>query len=241
MKIAILSDIHGNYQAFQAVLADADEQRPDGIVCLGDSIGYGPEPEAVISEVRRRQIPSIIGNHEMAVLDRIHLNWFNPLARVSLEKTLAMLSNESFNFISDLPFSRVVSGARFVHGYPPDSARTYLFRKAGYELRKTFQSMAEPLCFVGHTHDLEIVQYDGRQVERSGLPKGITHLDSQNRYIINIGSVGQPRDGTNHAKYVLWNTVEGWIDVRFVIYDIESTVRKILAAGLPETHANRLW
>lgn len=241
MKIAILSDIHGNFEAFQKVLADADTQHPDEMMCLGDNIGYGPEPEEVMVELRRRQIPSIIGNHEMAVLDRVHLDWFNPMARLSLEKTLTMLSQESLNYIADLDYSKVISNARFVHGYPPDSARSYLFRKAPWELRKTFESMGEPLCFVGHTHDLELVQYDGRQVERLGLPEGVTALTPQNRYIINIGSVGQPRDGTNHAKYVIWDTTEGRIEVRFVSYDIAATVEKIKRAGLPESHANRLW
>jgi predicted phosphodiesterase len=241
MKMAIISDIHANFEAFGNVLADADEQRIATMVCLGDCIGYGPEPEAVITEVRRREIPSLIGNHEMAVCDRLHLNWFNPLARSSLEKTLTMLSADSMAYIKTLPYSRVLSNARFVHGYPPESARTYLFRKAPYELRNTFESMAEPICFVGHTHNLELVQYDGRQVERSALPQGITRLETKHRYIINIGSVGQPRDGTNHAKYVIWDTDLGQIEVRFIRYDIAATVNKIKSAGLPENHASRLW
>ncbi len=236
-----MSDIHGNLDAFQRVLADVEEHQISSMVCLGDCIGYGPEPEAVITEVRRREIPSIIGNHEMAVCDRLHLNWFNPLARSSLEKTLTMLSPESMAYIKTLPYSRVLYNARFVHGYPPDSARTYLFRKAGHELRNTFETMAEPICFVGHTHDLEMIQFDDRHLERWALPQGVTSLDAKKRYIINIGSVGQPRDGTNHAKFVIWDTEYRQVEVRFIRYDIAATVAKIKAAGLPETHAERLW
>jgi len=241
MKIAVLSDIHGNHEALEKVLADADMLNLEQTVCLGDCIGYGPEPETVVEEIRRRGIPSIIGNHEMAVLDRAHLNWFNPMARNSLEKSLTMLSGSSLNYIKSLPYSRVIFGARFVHGYPPDSAQTYLFRKAAHELRKTFETMAERICFVGHTHDLEIIQYDGRQVERHPLHAGIQTLEDNCHYLINVGSVGQPRDGTNHAKYVVWDPYHKNIEVRFILYDIATTAAKIKAAGLPEAHARRLW
>ncbi|MFZ1984098.1 MAG: metallophosphoesterase family protein [Desulfatitalea sp.] len=241
MKIAVLSDIHGNFEAMGKVLADADRLQVDHVVCLGDCIGYGPEPEAVIAEVRRRAIPAIIGNHEMAVCDRVHLNWFNPMARASLEKTLTMLSMESMDFIKTLPYYRVLFGCRCVHGFPPDSAQTYLFQKAAPELRKTFLAMAEPICFIGHTHDLEIIRFDGQQVERRPMHEGVTALNPDDRYMINVGSVGQPRDGTNHAKYLLWDQDQARIEVRFIAYDIAATVAKIEAAGLPATHATRLW
>lgn len=241
MKIAVFSDIHGNLEAFRMVLADADAQNLQKMACLGDCIGYGPEPESIIEEVRRRQIPTIIGNHEMAVINRIHLDWFNIQARESLEKTFTMLSKASVAFIKTLPYCRVMFGARFVHGYPPDSAQTYLFQKAAPQLRKTFESMAEPVCFIGHTHNLEIISYDGRQVERRPLRQGLTQLDESCRYMINVGSIGQPRDGSNHAKYVVWDQDRACVEVRFISYDIAATVAKIKAAGLPEAHANRLW
>jgi predicted phosphodiesterase len=241
MKIAVLSDIHGNFEAMGKVLADANRLKVDHMVCLGDCIGYGPEPEAVIAEIRRRAIPAIIGNHEMAVCDRVHLNWFNPMARSSLEITLTMLSAESMDFIKNLPYYRVLFGCRCVHGFPPDSAQTYLFQKSAPELRMTFQSMTEPICFIGHTHDLEMIRFDGRQVERHPLHEGVTSLNPDDRYMINVGSVGQPRDGTNHAKYLIWDQDQARIETRFVAYDIAATVAKIEAAGLPATHAQRLW
>jgi predicted phosphodiesterase len=241
MKLAVFSDIHGNQEAFQKVLADAEALKLNDMACLGDCIGYGPEPEIIIEEVRRRQIPTIIGNHEMAVIDRIHLDWFNIQARESLEKTFTMLSSASVAFIKTLPYCRIMHGARFVHGYPPDSAQTYLFQKASAQLIKTFESMAEPLCFIGHTHNLEIIRYDGRQVERRLLTEGMTHLEPNCRYMINVGSIGQPRDGSNHAKYVIWDRDRACIEVRFITYDIAATAAKIKAAGLPESHANRLW
>lgn len=240
MRLAVLSDIHGNLEALHRVLADADAQQAAHMVCLGDCIGYGPEPEAVIREIRSRRIPAIIGNHEMVVQDRICLKWFNFMARRSLEKTLAMLSTESLAYIRALPFSRLINESRFVHGFPPDSARTYLFEVPDSHLRQTLETMAERICFVGHTHDLELIRYDGCRTERRPLNEGITPLLSDGRYLVNVGSVGQPRDGTSHAKYVIWDSDEARIETRFVSYDIARTAAGIRAAGLPEAHARCL-
>ena len=241
MKLAVLSDIHANREALERVLEDLDAVQPDHIVCLGDCIGYGPDPQAVIETLRSRDIPSLIGNHELAALDPSHLSWFNPRARRSLELTLPKLSTASMDFIRRLPRSLILEGCRFVHGFPPESARTYLFQKSEFELLAAFHQMAERLCFVGHTHDLEIVQFDGAQVQRRPLPPGPTQLTAEYRYIINVGSVGQPRDGTNQAKYLIWDRDGDALDVRSIAYDIQAVVNKILAAGLPKEHANRLW
>ena len=240
MKLAIISDIHGNLEALHSVLADIDREMPMDVICLGDCIGYGPQPEEVMAEIRRRNIPTIIGNHELAVCDRRHLNWFNPHARESVEKSIAMLSAESIESIQHLPTSMIRAQCRCVHGYPPEDVRTYLFQKKPYQLIQTFKEMQERICFVGHTHDLELILFDGRQVERKVLKEGLTPLDADKHYLINIGSVGQPRDGDNRAKYAIYDPDAGELDVRFMRYDIDATVRKIKAAGLPAVHANRL-
>lgn len=241
MRLAILSDIHGNYDAFISVLKDVEEQRVDQMVCLGDCVGYGPEPEQVIAEVRSRELATVMGNHELALLDKKQLSWFNPLAGESLRKTRKMLRDESLDFILGLPSSLIVAGARCVHGYPPDSARTYLFQKSIQALQETFNILEERICFIGHTHDLALVRFDGRHVDRLPLDCGVEDLNPDDKYIINIGSVGQPRDGNNNAKYVIWEPDVNRIEVRFVPYDIASVVAKIKAAGLPEVHGRRLW
>jgi predicted phosphodiesterase len=240
MKVGIISDIHGNLEAFHAVLADIERQGIEEIVCLGDGVGYGPEPEQVIAEILNRKIALIIGNHEMAIRDPDQLSWFNPLARLSLERTIAMLSEASREYIAQLPFSLTIRGARCVHGYPPDSVRTYLFQKTLTDIKKTFQTMSERICFVGHTHDLEIVAFDGTTVTRRSVVEGVTQLHSAYRYIINVGSVGQPRDGNNNAKYVIWDSAAERINLRYIPYDIDATIAKIRRAGLPEQHASRL-
>jgi predicted phosphodiesterase len=242
MRVAIISDIHGNLDAFEQVLDDIDHSDIDAVVCLGDNVGYGPEPEQVIRQVRKRNIPCVMGNHERAVSDCTHLDRFNPTARKSLQKTMTMLSEESFNYIRKMKSSLVIYQSRFVHGFPPDSTDTYLFQVADDILDQTFRKMRERLCFVGHTHELGLIGFDGKVSQHLALKKGIVkQLHQDIKYIVNVGSVGQPRDGNNNAKYVIWNTSEDSLEVRFVPYDIAAVVGKIIAAGLPKVHSDRLW
>ncbi len=241
MKIAVISDIHGNMDAFTQVLADIDKAGVDTIICLGDNIGYGPEPEQVVAQILARKIPSVMGNHEWAIADRAHLNWFNPVAKISLGKTRQMLSEASIEFLCGLNRSLVRHKCRFVHGFPPTSVNNYLFQVSDSEIRNVLKESFENICFVGHTHDLEIIGYDGETVYHASFKEGITTLNKNHHYIVNIGSVGQPRDGNNNAKYVIWNNSEYTIELRFVPYDIAAAVEKIHKAGLPETHAARLW
>jgi diadenosine tetraphosphatase ApaH/serine/threonine PP2A family protein phosphatase len=241
MRLAVLSDIHANLEAFQKVLKDIDRADIDAVVSLGDNIGYGPDPNAVIDLLQQRRIPSAMGNHELAVVSPRHLGWFNPLARRSLRWTIERLSEPSRDFISRLPGVLTLYGLRFVHGFPPRAITTYLFQVSPQRILNTFQRLSEPLCFIGHTHDLEHLEYDGHDVARHPLREGGVALSPENRHILNIGAVGQPRDGDNRAKYVIWDSLEKVLTVRFVAYDIAKVVRKIKAAGLPEAHADRLW
>jgi predicted phosphodiesterase len=241
MKLAIISDIHGNMEAFGQVLADIDHLGIKKVICLGDLIGYGPEPEAVITTIKNRGIPSIMGNHDMAAIENKLLDWFNPVSRISLIRTLDLLSEKSLNFIRNLPLYKIAHGCRFVHGFPPDSITIYLLQVSENQLRQAFEQMDQNLCFVGHTHRLGIFGFDGRNISRSPLNKGIIRLNKDKKYIINTGSVGQPRDGNNNAKYLIWDREAHTIEARFIPYDIAATVRKIELAGLPEQNAIRLW
>ncbi len=241
MKIAVISDIHGNLEAFKAVLADAGQSGADQIVCLGDCIGYGPDSNRVVEIIISNRIPAVTGNHELVLHNKLHLNWFNWLARQSLEKIVPTLSQEVKNFLRSLPPSLVLHDARFVHGCPLQSIKTYLFLASDYRIRRALDKMEENLCFVGHTHDLLLIRYDGRKVRRSRLVKEETLLEDGVSHIINVGSVGQPRDGTNTAKYVIWDTRGKKVILRSLTYDIARVVEKIKAAGLPEAHGHRLW
>jgi len=241
MKVAIVSDIHGNYDAFQEVLADIAKSEVDRIISLGDNIGYGPEPDRVVQKIMAQEIPSVLGNHELAIKDEEYLNWFNPVARQSLIKTRGMLSKSSVKFVTKLEPFLTLDNGRCVHGFPPDSPLIYMFQASERRKKDIFDEIPERISFIGHTHTLELIGYDGKSLESSDLVRGVTNLQADKKYIVNIGSVGQPRDTTNDAKYVIWDSSADTIDVRFISYDIAAVVQKIKNAGLPESHANRLW
>ena len=241
MRLAIFSDTHGNYDAFDQVLQDIDTCDVDAVISLGDNIGYGPESDRVIKKIIALNIPSVQGNHELALNDEEYLNWFNPAARKSLIKTRALLSKASVRHISQFEPFITSYACRFVHGFPPDSPLMYMFQVSESRKLEVFEEMTERRCFIGHTHTLELMGYDGNEIDYQDLPKGLSHLDPAKKYIINIGSVGQPRDASNNAKYVIWDSLKDSLDVRFVSYDIAAVVKKIKAAGLPKEHAERLW
>jgi predicted phosphodiesterase len=240
-KIAIISDVHGNMEAFEQVLADIGRLKVDVVISLGDNIGYGPEPDRVIQSIRQHAISSVQGNHELAIIEPNYLNWFNAAAQQSLKKTLKLLSEPSIEFIAQMNVYLSEYGCRFVHGFPPDSPLTYSFQVSEGKTKNALDELSEGRCFIGHTHTLDVITYDGQKLEYGSLNEGLNILDSHLKYIISVGSVGQPRDGDNRSKYVIWDSSDDTVQVRFVTYDIGAVVKKIHAAGLPQEHAERLW
>ncbi len=240
MRTAILSDIHGNATALEAVLKDVGSCAIDMILSLGDNIGYGPEPEKVIHILRSKKIPSVTGNHELGVTRPSFLPLFNPVARKSIEMTIDMLSKNSINHIKKFPNAIVKNDIRIVHGFPPESPTKYLFELTDDEIKYSMTQMVEKYCFIGHTHDLEMLILEKDSLTRHPLVKGVFPFNPDNKYIINSGSVGQPRDGNSQAKYVIWDSGTNELSVKFITYNISDTVKKIYKAGLPEQHALRL-
>jgi predicted phosphodiesterase len=241
MRLAVISDIHGNLEAFREVLADIDRSRIDDMLCLGDNVGYGPEPEAVVRLLRARQIPSVKGNHELGVTDPTSFHLFNSTAQASLLLTQRLITADTHAFIGQLPSYLVLGECLAVHGCPPDSITKYLFELADEELLVLLKHLPLRLSFVGHTHDLELVMNDGLELTRQPLDAGIVSLQSGRKYLINVGSVGQPRDGNNNAKYVIWDDAEQTLEVRFIPYDIAKTADRIIELGFPRFYATRLW
>ncbi len=223
------------------VLADIDNCQIDQIIDLGDNIGYGPDPEKVVQSIIKRQIPCIMGNHELSILEPALLEWFNPNAKKSLKKTEKMLSVSSLQYIQTLDRSMVMHDCRFVHGFPPDSPTTYLFQVDRPTLKQTLDASEESLCFTGHTHRPEIIVGSSDKILRKPLHQEKFGIDPANKYIVNVGSVGQPRDGDRHAKYVIWDAGDKTLEIRYVSYDISITTEKIIARGFPRPHAERLW
>ena len=157
MKVAIISDIHGNYDAFREVMTDIDQSKVDRIISLGDNIGYGPEPDRVVQMIMAQDIPSVQGNHELAIKDEEYLNWFNPVACKSLIKTRAMLSESSIGFVTELEPFITLDDCRYVHGFPPDSPLIYMFQESESRKKQILKKIPQRLSFIGHTHTLEMI------------------------------------------------------------------------------------
>lgn len=240
MRIAVISDIHGNMEAFDSVMADIRSHDIDDIICLGDIIGYGPDPETVVRRVRDLEIKTIMGNHELALFSKKERLMFNATSIKGMTITESLLSRKSKKYLATLPDNWFAYNCCFVHGFPPDNKNTYLFQKSDEELSSFFQRLEQDLVFLGHTHELSLVSWDGTMLERWSLENQEVDL-VQEKYIINVGSVGQPRDGDNRAKYVIWDQEKASVEVRFVSYDIQRTVDKILKRGFPRFYASRLW
>lgn len=233
MKIAVISDIHGNLEAFSRVLDDIDRFTPDAIVSLGDNIGYGADSEAVMQIIISRKITSVLGNHELACLDKRVYNWYVGDVKKAIDQALSTLSQKSLAYLSGLKKGLRKFNASFVHGFPPDSVRHYLTQISHDELNQALSRQADPLCFVGHTHKLLLVHAEKGAIQVLRPDKETMPLLSGTRYMVNAGSVGQPRDGDPRAKYVIWDQTRQRLLIRRVDFDAPKAAQKIVAAGLP--------
>jgi len=240
MLIAILSDIHSNLEAFLAVVDNMEKRDPDMVVCLGDLIGYGPDPEETVQLVLEKGYHCVLGNHEAALIEPKMRNWLNFQAKENSRETEQLMSHETLSYCRGLKNNMIIEGGEFVHGFPPDSVLTYLTMVTEDDISSYFFTSATNITFVGHTHDLLIASWDGKKVVRKKLPLGKYSLQPDKRYIINAGSVGQPRDGDNCAKYLLWDTVAHFIEVIYVPYDFKTTAQKIEDRGFPKAYGYRL-
>jgi diadenosine tetraphosphatase ApaH/serine/threonine PP2A family protein phosphatase len=237
VRYAILSDIHGNLEALRAVLADCADQA-DSVLCLGDTVGYGADPLACVELVAEKAEAIVGGNHEHAVTGRMALEWFNGYARAAAEWTRERLDDDHRAYLADLPLVREVAGATLVHASPaqPEEWDYLVSAEDGYS---AFGHFATRWCFVGHSH------LPGAWSLGSSGPDhepGAVRLQAERgrRYIVNVGSVGQPRDRDPRAAYALWDAEAGRVEVRRVVYDHAAARRKIMEAGLPRLLADRL-
>ncbi len=238
MPILVISDIHANLTALEAVLQDAGSI--DGVWCLGDLVGYGPDPNDCIARVRGlNNLVCLIGNHDAAALGQIDVDTFNAEARLSVQWMQTELTQESLAFLRDLPERVVVGQVTLTHGSPRNPVWEYILdtRVARYN----FAHFETDFCFVGHTH-LPVVYTDqnGQSPIRLVIPEGEAQIQLTPRAIINPGSVGQPRDRDPRAAYALYDPENNMWTYRRVKYDIAQVQKRILDAGLPPRHATRL-
>lgn len=236
--MVIFSDIHGNFDALRVVSRELTED--DILIVLGDVVGYGAEPELCVQWVRERKARVILGNHEACLLGKMPLSWFNPAAAQAIMWTKEHLSRASLSFLEGLPSSLTFPGYLCVHGSPREPTEEYIVDP--WQAREIFEEREDfSLCFFGHTHVAEGYLWRKDRVRRVSFSEGGTiSLEPEFRYLINCGSVGQPRDGNPQASFGLFFVEERRIEIRRIEYDVEAAMRKILDAGLPEVLAYRL-
>ncbi len=242
MRYLILSDLHANWEALQAVLADAPREY-DHILCCGDVVGYGADPDQVTEWVRGHVANIVRGNHDKACAGLEDLEWFNPVARQAALWTQDNIKPDNLAYLRDLGKGpERVDGFEILHGSPLDEDE-YLFSEE--EVAQISPYVDAPVNFFGHTHVQGgfLCHRNGvkrlRSVER-GSDDAVLELENDVRYLVNPGSVGQPRDGDPRAAYAVYDPDAKLITFRRVAYDVGSAQKKIVEAGLPELLALRL-
>jgi len=238
MRVAVISDIHGNYHALEAVLNDVNVEAPDEIWCLGDIVGYGPEPNLCCEVVGRAASLCLAGNHDLAIIGAIPLADFNGDAAAAARWTQTVLNEQSLNFLAPLLPAGQRNDAALFHGSPVDPVWDYVLSEDG--ARASLDMVEAPLIMVGHSHVALAIAYDG-----DTLTGGLAHEGDQvelfaSRWLLNPGSVGQPRGGDSRAAWMMldFDAGRGWF--RRTEYPIALTQAEMRAAGLPEALAVRL-
>jgi predicted phosphodiesterase len=239
MRIAIIADIHANLAALRAVLDDIKSKGVvDEIWCLGDIVGYGPDPCECIEIVQKLCKTCIAGNHDYGAVGKVDLSYFNPAAADACRWTSQKLGPADVRYLKDLPTAAQKGDFLLVHGSPMDPVMEYVFSTG--IAAKNFAFFESLFCLVGHTHvPLAFKQEDGN-VSSISLASGIGLVLGEHRMIINPGGVGQPRDGDPRASYAVYDSEGKILRVSRIPYDIQSTQNKMMRAGLPINLVTRL-
>lgn len=239
MRYIIISDIHGNIEALKSVLTIADEHPDAHIVSLGDIVGYGADPGACLSIVQGIARISLAGNHDHAAVGLTDIRYFNTYAREAVLWTSGQLTENERGYLRGLPLFKRAEGAYFLVHSSPDSPEEWRYIITLSDAQESFPAFEEPLCFVGHSHSPMVfgIAPNGRchreYRETISLKEGY-------RYIVNVGSVGQPRDGDWRACIVVYDDQAKTIEYKRLEYDLPSAQKKIIDAGLPSFLARRL-
>lgn len=237
MKYAIIADIHANLEAFNTVLADIKNQNCTHVACLGDVVGYNANPKECLDIVRGMNIPVVKGNHDEYCSIENDLEGFNPHAAEAINWTRDQLTPEDRQWLRELKYMRLVTSFTLVHATLDQPQRWgYVFDRLAAAASFTYQNTA--ICFFGHTHVPLAFVRDAGQVKGGTYSK--FKIEPGKKYFINVGSVGQSRDGVPKATYVVYDMQEQSIELRRLDYDMATTQKKILDAGLPARLAERL-
>ena len=230
MRYAIVSDLHANLQAWKVVYEDIQNNNADRIICLGDIVGYGPNPAQLLREIRNKVDAVILGNHDAALCGKLDVTLFNDDAQRLLEWTRKQLNAEDLKYISSLPLTLIGDGFLCAHGEFSEPGN-FDYASEAAEVLPSWKATEADLLFVGHTHEPAIFVLGNSGIPRSVEPQDFT-IDPGKRYFVNVGSVGQPRDKDPRACYCIYDTETRSVFWRRVKFDVEAYRKALRATGL---------
>jgi diadenosine tetraphosphatase ApaH/serine/threonine PP2A family protein phosphatase len=237
MLHAVVSDIHGNLEALEAVLADIERRAVGSIACLGDFVGYGASPNPCIDALRDRIDLAVAGNHDLAACGRLKLGYFNPDAAEAARWTDVQLTPENREYLKALPFTAVWRELLLVHSTPSDPSEWHYVLSPA-DAAEELESFDRQTCLIGHSHVPGAFESNGKSVRYTRDAE--IALAEGRRYLVNVASVGQPRDGDPRAGYLLYDDANRTLTHVRLDYDVESAMLRIVSAGLPRFLAERL-
>jgi predicted phosphodiesterase len=238
MRVAVISDVHANRHALDAVLEALEAERPDAVWCLGDTVGYGPQPNECCELVRPRADVCLVGNHDLVALGDLGIGDFNEGAAAAAKWTAGVLGDESRGFLSGLEPVATVDGADLYHASARDPVWEYILTEEA--AAATFELADASVILVGHSHiALALREGPGGSIGGGLAPEG-TELQLDGRWLLNPGSVGQPRDGDPRAAWLLLDLERRFVSFRRVNYPVEKTQAEMREQGLPPALAFRL-
>lgn len=237
MRYGIFSDVHSNLEALSAVIDAYKKEDIDSYLCLGDIVGYAASPSECIKIVK--DLPGIIiaGNHDWGVSGKFALDYFTSGAKKALEWTASVLGQVDKEFLDNLSLVNEQENFVLVHGTLLEPQEFYYLNDIS-AARGTFLALKKQICFVGHTHEPGVFVQQGDEISFGPFLR--LSIEDNKRYIVNVGSVGQPRDGDSRAAFAIYDTTQRSIEIKRAAYDFKLTQGRILKAGLPEFLASRL-
>jgi diadenosine tetraphosphatase ApaH/serine/threonine PP2A family protein phosphatase len=239
MRYILMSDIHGNLEALQAAVEAARRHEPYQLMCLGDFVGYGADPEPCLEFAGDKANLMLAGNHDLAVAGVIETNDFNSIARASIEWTREQLAQEDRELLSNLPLQYIDGDYCYTHASPIDPMR-FTYIRTLEDVAEVFGAIGQRFCFVGHTHLPVLVVMNKRTGRMEVVREPRVTVEDHCRYFVNVGSIGQPRDSNPDACMVVLDEEEGSLEFMRVPYDVRKSQGKILSHGLPSYLAERL-
>jgi diadenosine tetraphosphatase ApaH/serine/threonine PP2A family protein phosphatase len=232
MRYAIVSDLHANLQAWNAVFLDLRSNGAERILCLGDLVGYGPHPAETLQAAHQHVDHFVLGNHDAALCGKLDEALFNDTARDLIRWTRSRLGHNAIRFLATLPLTLAGEGFRCAHG-DFDNPAAFPYLLSPQDALASWRRVEEPLLFVGHTHEPALYLLGGSGTPHAVAPQDF-ELEAGKRYLVNVGSVGSPRDGDARASYCLYDTEQRAVYWRRVPFDLDAFREAVKAAGIPD-------